>query len=128
MVDGFGVRMKSALAVAQQAEEVLAAGAAGAEPVVVEMLGGPAFRAGPERCRVLAVTRAAERAVGEPGGDGAGVTAGCAGHAWPAAGAAQRLAVSGACPHGPAVAAPGAWSMAHPAGAVLAASLPADAR
>ena len=76
LVDRFGVRVESALVMGQQAEEVLTAGAAGAEPVVVETLGGLAFRAGLERCRMLAVARAAERAAGEPGGDGAGVAAG----------------------------------------------------
>src|SRR6266704_264342 len=54
--DRLGVGMEAALVAGQQAEEVLAAGAAGAEPVVAEMFGGSAFRGGREWCRVLAVT------------------------------------------------------------------------
>ena len=90
VVDRLGVRVKAAVIVGQQAEKVLAAGAAGAQAVMVEALGGPAFGAGLERGRVLAVTRAAQRAGGQPGGDGAGVAAAGAGHPLPAAGAAQR--------------------------------------
>ena len=59
---------------------------------MVEALGGPAFGAGLERGRVLAVARTAQRAGGQPGGDGAGVAAAGAGHPLPAAGAAQRPA------------------------------------
>ena len=120
VVDRLGVGMQAVLIMRQQAEEVLPAGAPGAQPVMVEVLGGPAFRAGLERVRVLAVTRAAQRRGGEPGGDGAGVAAAGAGHPLPAAGAAQGLAVGGACPHRPAVAAASAGNMAHPARAVLA--------
>ena len=86
LVDRLGVGMQAALVMGQQGEEVLAAGAAGAQPMVVKMFGGPAFRARPERGRVLAVTRAAQRPGREPGGDGTGVAAGYAGFASPAAG------------------------------------------
>ena len=121
VVDRLGVRVKAALIVGQQAEKVLAAGAAGAQAVMVEVLGDPAFGAGLERGRVLAVARAAQRPGGQPGGDGAGVAAAGAGHPLPAAGAAQRPAVGGACPHGPVAAAASAADAAHLPRAVLAA-------
>jgi hypothetical protein len=80
VVDRLGVRVQAALVVGEQAEQVLAGGAAGAQPVVVEAFGGPAARAGPERCRVLAVARAAQGTPGKPGRDGADFAAGAARH------------------------------------------------
>jgi len=59
VIDSLGVRVHAALIMGQQAEQVLAACAADAQSVMVEMLGGPAAGAGPERGRVLAVARAA---------------------------------------------------------------------
>ncbi len=113
MVDRFGVRVEALVIVGQQAEKVLAAGAPGAQAVMVETLGGPALGAGLERGRVLAVTRAAQRAGGQPGGDGAGVAAPGARYPLPAAGAAQRPAAGGTCPHGPVAAAASAADAAH---------------
>jgi hypothetical protein len=113
VVDRLGVRVKAAVIVGQQAEKVLAARAAGAQAVMVEALGDPALGAGPERGRVLAVTRAAQRAGGQPGRDGAGAAAPGARHPLPAAGSAQRPAVGGAGPHGPVAAAASAADAAH---------------